>query len=55
MITYEVSVASTAWASRDSAQDQQLRDRTGTAKVTGQPRLEDAAGFRRTRTLRVLR
>lgn len=40
MITYEVSVASTVWASRDSAQDQQPRDRTGTVKVTAQPRLE---------------
>jgi hypothetical protein len=40
MITYEVSMASTVWASRGSAQDQQPRDRTGTTKVTARTRLE---------------
>jgi hypothetical protein len=49
-------VASTAWASRDGAQDQQSRDRTGTAKVTGLGghAWKDTAGFRRARALRVL-
>jgi phage pi2 protein 07 len=40
LVTYEVFVASTVWASRDSAQDQQPRDRTRTEKVTTRPRLE---------------